>query len=607
VISLPPHAPGTPDTRSPARLLLWVGRRQARTLVAGSLVAPLWMLPQALLPLALGRAVDRGVAPGDLGQVATWAGVLLCLLAVQVIAGVLAHRLAVSSWLQAALGTSHLLGHHVAGVGTAMPRRLPTGEVVSTVARDAVRFGDAFEVLHRCVAAVVSFGVVAVLLLGTDPVLGLVVLLGVPATAGLVALVVRPLSRRQHAQREAAGRLTTLGADTVAGLRVLRGVGGEGVFLARYRERSQQVRRAGEHVAGVQATLDALQVLLPGGFVVLVTWLGARAAVAGTITVGDLVALYGWAAFLVLPLRTATETLEQAVSAHVAARRVLAVLTVEPAVGDPDHPAPEPPAGSALADPSSGLVARPGLLTGVVGATPGDIAGLADRLGRLGGEGPAAELGGVPLDRLPVATVRRRVVVADTDAGLFTGPLRRGLDPQDRHDDDVLLAALATACAGDVLDALADGLSGEVTERGRALSGGQRQRVALARALLTGADVLVLVEPTSAVDAHTEAAVASRLRAHRGGSATVLVTTSPLLLDACDVVALVDGGRVVATGAHAELRHRDDAAGRAYRRAVLRDNGDDPRGGDAVQGRDRHDRPDTDDRDAGWRLAGVRT
>src|SRR5262249_35048311 len=142
-------------------------------------------------------------------------------------------------------------------------------------------------------------------LLWSSVFLGLVVLLGVPLLTLVVAPLLRPLKRRQSEQRAQVGELTTLGADTVAGLRVLRGIGGEEVFLDRFRVVSQRVRQAGVRVASVQALLDAAQVLLPGIFLVTVTWLGARLAVEGDLTVGQLVAFYGYAAFLVTPLRTA--------------------------------------------------------------------------------------------------------------------------------------------------------------------------------------------------------------------------------------------------------------------------------------------------------------
>lgn len=579
VRQLPLSDPGTPDTRSAWALMRWLGRQQGATLLGGITFGVLWALGQALVPYALGRAVDEGIDAGSLAALLAWSGVLLALALVQAGAGVMRHRLAMSSWLQAALTSSQLVGHHVTRVGSAMPRRLPTGEVVSTVASDAVRLGDGYDIVPRFVGSLVAFAAVAVLLLDTSVPLGLTVLVGVPLVGLALGFVVRPLQRRQSAHREQAGRLTTLGADTVAGLRVLRGVGGERVFLGRYTERSQQVRRAGVRVAGVQSVLEALQVLLPGGFVALVVWLGARAAVAGTLSPGDLVAFYGYAAFLVVPLRTATEMVQKTVRAHVAAERILAVLRVAPAVTDPHDPATPPPPGRELHDPASGVVVQPGLVTALVSADPATTTAVADRLGRFDDTNgaPPTVWGGVPVTELPVETVRRRIVVSDTDPRLFTGTLRTELDPRQENGDGALRAALDVAAAVDVLDALPRGLDDEVTERGRTLSGGQRQRVALARALLTDAEVLVLVEPTSAVDAHTEAAIAGRLRDARRGRTTVLVTASPLLLDRADDVVLLERGRVVATGAHHELLHRDDAVGATYRDVVLRgdDGGED--------------------------------
>jgi len=229
------------------------------------------------------------------------------------------------------------------------------------------------------------------------------------------------------------------------------------------------------------------------------------------------------------------------------------VLAVERHVTDPEHPAAEPPAGVPLSDPRSGLVVTPGTLTCIVSAKPDESAAIADRLGRFGDE-DGVVLGDVRLADLPLETVRRRIVVSEADPVLFAGTLRGELDPWGRaEDDERILDAVAVANAEDILDALPDGLDAPVEERGRSFSGGQRQRLVLARSIISDAEVLVLVEPTSAVDAHTEARIADRLRDERAGRTTVIVTTSPLVLDRADRAVLVDGGRVVAEGSHREL------------------------------------------------------
>ena len=562
--------------------MLWLARRQRWTLILGAVAGTIWMVCQALVPFAIGRAIDAGIGPssgaGGTSDVSPvlwlWVGVLVALAVLQATSGTMRHWLAVWNWVQGALVSSQVVGHHASRSGVALPRTLPTGEVVATVASDAIRLGDVYDVTARFVGSIVSYLLVVVLLLRSSVTLGVVVALGVPVMTGVLALVVKPLQKAQTIQRETQGALTTLGSDTVAGLRVLRGIGGEKVFLRRYTAQSQQVRSAGVRLAGVQATLDALQVFLPGSFVVLVTWLGARFAASGQITAGELVAFYGYAAFLVQPLRTATEMLQKATRGRVAATRILGVLQVPPSLAEPDRPASSPGAQPRLVDPASGVHVAPGRITALVSASPSDSAAVAERLARLTDDVPGDEhalLGGVRVDRLPRQELRRRVVLSDSDPRLFTGWVRSQLDPSGRRTDAELHAALHTAAAHDVLESLPRGLDDVVTERGRSLSGGQRQRLSLARALLTDAETLVLVEPTSAVDAHTEAAIADRLATARSGRTTVVVSASPLLLDRADTVLLLGpGGRVLGTGTHHELLRRDDAVGACYRDTVNR-------------------------------------
>jgi ABC-type multidrug transport system fused ATPase/permease subunit len=580
--------------------MLWQGRRQLGVLLGAIAVAVVGNVAAALVPWQLGRVVDDGL-DGGLSS-ALWLGCLgiAGLGLVQVLSNVWGHRLDVENWLRAAFGSSQQIGHHVTRTGDRVTDTLPTGEVVATVASDALRMGEVFAILPRLVGGIAAYLTLGVVLLRTSVPLGLLVLLGLPVVVAVLSLLVKPLQRRQSAQREATGRLTTLGADTVSGLRILRGIGGEEVFTDRYRAQSQRVRAAGVRVSQTQSLLDALQTLLPGLFLAVVVWAGARLALSGEITPGQLVAFYGFAAFLTQPLWTASEAIRVVTRAVVGARKIITVLSV-PAAGsdDPAVPAVPPAPGEPLTDEASGVVVRPGRITALVSADPDETARIALRLGRMGparhggaddedlddsGQDgtllPPEPTDGTPLSavrwgrallhELALTEVRGRVVVAESTPHLFTGTLVDELDVRGGADRDALLAALTVADAGDVLDSVPGGLDGDVEEKGRSLSGGQRQRVALARALLTGAEVLVLVEPTSAVDAHTEARIARRLADARRGTTTVVVTASPLVLDVVDEVALVADGRVVATGTHRALVTATDGAGAAYRAVVSR-------------------------------------
>ena len=571
--------------RSPWAFLRWVGRGQWVTLVWGIAFGVLWMVSQALIPATISRAIDEGIVAGDSTALTRWCLVLTGLALVTAGAGTLRHRMAVLNWMQAAFRGVQLIGWKAADTGPALTRAVPAGDVVATVASDSMRLGGLFDITARFSGAVISYAVVAVILLRSSRPLGLVVLIGVPILVALLGLLVRPLQRRQAAQREASGALIGLGADTVAGLRVLRGIGGESTYLQRYAVQSTAVRDSGFRVAGIQAALDSAQILLPGIFVLIVTWLGARFAIQGQITPGQLVAFYGYSAFLVLPLRTATEFVDRATRSVIAARKIIRVLEVErddaavgTALSDVDRAAnslaPHHDSQVALADEASGLQVRDGEFVALVCADPEMATHLADRLGGFGVDAVAlagVRLHGIPLVSFPTAQVRAEILVSESDPRLFTGSLREQLDPWGRHTDADLLAALATASGADILEALPEGLDSEVQERGRSFSGGQRQRLALARALLAHTPVLVLIEPTSAVDAHTEARVAAGVRAQRAGLTTVVVSVSPLVLDHADrVVLLGEDGRVAATGTHRELLHADPA----YRSIVIRGEAD---------------------------------
>ncbi len=538
---------------------------QRRTLMGGMAFGIIWMSCQAVLPALLGRAIDRGVAAKDQDQLVLWASLMFAIGLVQSFTGIMRHRFAVTNWLTASYRVVQLVTRQTVRLGGSLPRKVSTGEVIAIGTSDIDHVGNVMDVTARFAGAIVSFLLVSAILLSTSVQLGLVVLIGVPVLMLAVGPLLKPLQARSARERQMRSDLSNTGTDIVGGLRVLRGIGGEQVFLARYRRESQATRTAAVEVAKLQSVLDALQVFLPGTFVVLVVWLGARSAVAGDISAGELVAFYGYSAFLMIPLRTATEFANKLIRGLVSSRRICRVLALDPDLVEPTSPVDAPAPGSGLHDARTGLQVRPGLLTAIVCERPDDSALLADRLG-LAAPDPDDDVtwGGVPLTSLRQAEVRERILVSDTGAALFAGRLRDRIDERGGGDVE---AAIHTASAEDILEGLPEGLDTTVTERGRSFSGGQRQRLVLARALASDPEVLVLVESTSAVDAHTEARIASRLREHRAGRTTVVTTVSPLLLDTVDEVAFLVDGRIVATGTHADLLSTDPA----YRAVVVRD------------------------------------
>ncbi|MGW3815724.1 ABC transporter transmembrane domain-containing protein [Streptomyces sp. NPDC005046] len=580
---LPYPDPGVPDTRSGPRFLWWLGRNQ----LGGQFKALAWGLLHfvavSVLPFCVGLAV-QAVIDHSGTRLALTGGLMVLCGACIALGEAMLHRAAVTNWITAAARVQQLLARRTAQLGAALTRRVAAGEVVAVSTGDVEKIGWFVEGMSRFTAAAVTVVLVCVGLVLYQPALGVIVAVGVPVLAFAVLPLLPRATRRADFQREKAGRATELASDTVAGLRVLRGIGGEELFLDRYRRASQEVRRAAVRSARMWSLISAIQVLLPGLLMIVVVWRGVQLARDGHITVGELVTVYSAVMLLTYPLRHFEEIAMAYSFSRPSARRAARVLSLERAMDSDGSRAAEVPSGD-LYDPVTGLLAPAGRFTAVVCGDP-DAAGLlAERLGGHASEpgtevlvggvprSTSAILGGVPLDDLPLDSARTAVLVQDKDPVLLSGSLRELLDVPASGLVSAE-AALAAAQCGDVLNALAQGsldaedpMDARVTERGRSLSGGQRQRLALARSLITDPEVLVLDEPTSAVDSHTEARIADGVRSLRAGRTTVVFTSSPLLLDQADRVVLVHDGEVVAVGVHRDLV-RDEPR---YRAVVTRE------------------------------------
>ncbi|MFJ9714089.1 ABC transporter transmembrane domain-containing protein [Streptomyces sp. NPDC101234] len=580
--------PGTPDTRGGWSYLWWLVRRQPGRSLAGALLGSSWLTLMAGTPYMMARAVDDGLVPGHMAVLAGWTAAIFVLGAFNAWLSIMRHRTMTRVRMDAYFRTIKTVVGHSVRLGAELPRRAGAGEVVTIGVSDVHTIAQALTVVGPGVGAVVVYAVVAGLLLTVSPLLTAVVLLGVP----VVALVAGPLARRlqgtETEYREGQGVLTARIGDLAGGLRVLNGLGGKGLFADSFRKDSQHLRAQGYRVGAVASWVQALGVGLPTVFLAVVTWIAARMAARGDITVGQLVSVYGYVAVLVSPVAFLLDMGYQLSRGVVAARRVVRLLRLEPEPDTGTEQAPNEP--SVLHDPESGVRLRPGRLAALVGAGPAETTAVIDRLGRY--TRSDATWGGVRLDAVPLPEVRTRILVADNDADLFAGSLtdvitggadapRRGAGncatshngaaPATAHreapPDAQTAQALHAAAATDIVQSLPTGLDSLIDAQARNLSGGQRQRIRLVRALLADPEILLAVEPTSALDAHTESLVAERLRDARDGRTTLVTTTSPLLLARVDEVIYLVDGKVAATGTHEELL--EYAPG--YRALVARD------------------------------------
>ncbi|TDB72597.1 ABC transporter ATP-binding protein [Micromonospora sp. KC721] len=591
-----PHPdPGSPNLGGPLHYLWWLVRCQPWRVLRGSLLGTAWMVGLSVRPYLISRAVDDGLRAGDMPALTAWVAAIVAAGLGLSWLGILRHRTMTFVREDAKARSAALVLRQVARIGAVLRRRAAAGEVATVGGSDIDWTAQVLTLTGPGVGAVVAYAVVAVVLWSISPLLALCVLVGVPAVGLVVGPLLRRLDGAESVYRQHQGALTARCGDIVAGLRVLAGVGGRDLFARRYAARSRQLRAEGYRVGAVASWIDAATLAIPGLFLAAVVWLGARMTVTGEISVGELVAVYGYVATLIVPVWFLLEGSHQFIRGRVAARRIIDLLTLTPddvggprgggqrssrgvpgrasgpgTVPDARRPEPAPARAADLHDPVTGLTVHAGRLTAVAADDPADAVALADRLGRY--VVSDVTWGDRPLSGRPLDEVRARILVAEHESHIFAGTLREVLRTRPGTGDERITEALRAASAEDVVDALPAGLDTPVDARARMLSGGQRQRVRLARALLAEPEVLILVDPTSAVDAHTEARIAERIRSARAGRTTLVLATSPLLLGRADTVAHLRAGRIVSTGTHLDLFHRDPD----YRALVDRDSADEP-------------------------------
>jgi ABC-type multidrug transport system fused ATPase/permease subunit len=577
----PPRDPGAPlDHPNPAIAVIgWLFRSQWRTLLMSTVVSFVFLGCQQFVPYVVGRAVDEGLVAGDRAALYWWSGALLVCIGIATATGVASFVYMMYTGMDTDFRVQRRLVDTVIAVGSRLKSRTDAGELVAISAADARSLSMLSMLLGRLVSSFLAFLLALIILATLSWWFVLAVGVGVPVMFACLRPLFLKLESRGGDLRGRIGEQTAISTDAVAGLRVLRGIGGEAHFNARYRAASQASRDAGVRVGRTAAGLEFARLALPGALLALVLWMGAHLTLNGVITSGEFVALFGYLIALTRPLGYSIQSLYALTRAIVASGRFQKLQAEHP---EPQVPSAQAwPADATLHDPASGVALEPGLMTGIV---TGDGLGAAELLDRLGGYGDPAEparIGAIPLDAFDTAQVRRRVHLLEARAQLFSGPLRDQLDVDGRRTDADIMRALHTASAVDIVgvdpsliesDDVPDSgydLDLVVGERGRNFSGGERQRLILARALLADPEILVLDDPASACDAQIEARIAERLARHRNGRTTAVLTNSPQLLAVCDRVQFLSGQHTpsaeVSTGTHAELLQHT-----AYREAVSR-------------------------------------
>lgn len=565
------------DAPAPASawaLLLRGLRRNKARLVGSYALLSLWQACETLVPVFIGLTIDNAVASGEISKMVVW-GLALC-----VLFAFLSYGYRFGAWIGFSVVQWEMHRIRVEIAAHALHPRgarttLRPGETLSLATADAELVGQFIRSTGFTIAAALSIIGASWYLLTIDVVLGLVVLIGVPTVLALTQVITPAISRHTEHQQATVAEATGVATDLVRGLRVLKGIGAEPVAGARYRVMSRRARDASVRSTSTYGAMNGLTEGLAGLFLAAVALVAGHRALAGDITVGELIAVVGLTQFLAEPLGLLGDISAHTARAHASARRIVEFLNTPHLVpvGDAD-----PHQGATLrltAVEAPGLreitlASQPGEMLGIAVTDPTAAASLMDLVN--GAASPRSgdlTLGGFPLSEVSTAARDRHLLVNPHHVDLFEGTLRSNIDPGDRLDDTQLDRLLEASACADVVSLVPEGLDQPVTPDGATFSGGQRQRIALARALAVDAPILLLHDPTTAVDAVTEHRIAAgvrELRADAGSRRTTwLITSSPSLLAQCDRVVLVSGGGIRLEGTHHEL-----ATDPEYAEVVLR-------------------------------------
>lgn len=547
-------------------------RGQTRFILGGACAGVTWMTLLALFPPIFGYAVDNGLQSGATSSLMISVGLIVGVIVLQMVMWIVRHYFALGIYERTLAWAVQNAYRRVLDPRDGVEKAASPGDTVSTVASDCRQFATMLDIVCRGAGAVVTFFGVLIAMVTVSWQLAAAVLVGVLPFLTWLFVELRRLQRNHRAQQQALAGAGAVAADMIGGLRIVKGLSAENVAIERYDQTAGRIANAATRASETRARTFAIDTLLSGIVTGVVAWIGGRFVLDGVMSVGELVAFSGWSVFLIIPLLTFNEAGRKVAMGMAAADRLMSVLNIPVTSVDPDDAVelldrPQHVTFDALSLEWHGqrvlqgltLQINPGDLIAVV--APADCsAALQAALDR--SISPAAgsiAVGSVDAARLGLASLRTHVLVAHHDAVLFGGSLRQNLLIADVNaTDEQLLMALHDSAAADILEALPQGLDGAVTERGRSLSGGQRQRVGLARALLTRPSFLVLADPTSALDAFTEAEAVEGLRRNRTDSMTLAITSSPTLLDAADeVIVIDDAGVVVARGRHVDLLGSD--------------------------------------------------
>ncbi|MFM9610607.1 ABC transporter ATP-binding protein [Streptomyces niveiscabiei] len=554
---------GADEARTGADILRTALRRNVGAMAGGTLLMGLYQAGETAFPIALGLIVEHTMQGRSLDKL----GISIAALAVIITTVSLSWRFGMRILQKANTTEAHRWRVEVAACGLQPVARdvdLKSGEVLTVATEDADQTADIIEVVPLLISSVVSLLIAAVALGLADLRLGLLVIAGSAAILTVLSVMSKRIGSSTQEQQARVARAGAKVADLITGLRPLHGFGGNHAAFRSYRAVSTEAKQQAVTVARVNGVYAGTALALNAVLAAAVTLTAGWLAFEGRINIGELVMAVGLAQFIMEPLKLFSEMPKYVMIARASAARMSLVLSAPPVMTSGTE---TPSAGGdleidrvhygTLRDLT--FQVKAGEFVAIAAYQPRAAADLVSLLAvNVPPDGYEGEVrvDGSALGELAVEGVREHLLVNPYDGEIFAGTLRTNIDPSgtSRTVDEAVEASMLT----DVVALHKEGLDYPVRDRGANLSGGQRQRLSLARALAADTDVLVLHDPTTAVDAVTEQLIARRVADLRRGRTTLVITSSPALLDAADRVLVLNEGAVTAEDTHRNLLATDE-------------------------------------------------
>jgi ATP-binding cassette subfamily B protein len=529
----------------------------------------------AAIPKVIQYIIDGPITHHDLGQLVAMAGLLVLVGLLEFGFVFLRRNFSGIASLRMETDLRNDFYAHLQGLQVAFHDNWQSGQLLSRAISDigTVRRFVSFGLIWF-LQTIVTFAVVLVLMLALDWQLALVVV--------VCMLPIAYFSRKFHNRykliarrlQDQQGDLTTVIEEMATGVRIIKAFGRMGLMQKRFEDQAAMLRTTSLLGIGVRAQLWTRLNFLPNLSLAAVLLIGGINVTQGRLTIGGLVAFMNYVFMLTWPMDAIGWVLSMSEECQTASERLNEVLDSRPEIADRPHARTldrcrgrvefrdvgfKYPKSDAWILRGLNLTIEPGETLGLVGRTGSGKTTLAQLVPRLYDvdEGSVL-LDGVDVRDLRLSSLRSHIGVAFEDPILFSASVHENLVMgRPVVTDDEIKRAVDVAQAGFVWD-LPWGLETRVGEQGYTLSGGQRQRLALARAVLGGPPVLVLDDPLSSVDVHTEAVIEDALGRVLEGVTGLLVVHRPSTLALADRVALIDGGKVAAEGSHTELMRSND-------------------------------------------------